>query len=127
MGFLWCQAPRWCFSIIMPIILCYACYTLPNPLPNSSPMITIGSQVWLNPPNNTASTNKSGQNQNRPSPKRNLVVPHAKRIPMLITLTKSTAITIQILIVNIALSSWSKLDFSYYSSYSTAAHAPVNF
>ena len=93
-------------------------HILLNPPPNSSPTITISSQVWLNPPNSTASTNNSGQNQNRPSPKKNFVAPHASRIPMLITLAKSTAIKTKILSVNIVLSSLltiNKKDF-YQSS-----------
>ena len=93
-------------------------HILLNPLPNSSPTITISSQVWLNPPNSTASTNNSGQNQNRPSPKMNFVAPHAKRIPMLITLAKSTTVKTKILSVNIVLSSLltiNKKDF-YQSS-----------
>ena len=93
-------------------------HILLNPPPNSSPTITISSQVWLNPPNSTASTNNSGQNQNSPSPKMNFVAPHAKRIPMLITLAKSTTVKTKILSVNIVLSSLltiNKKDF-YQSS-----------
>ena len=91
-------------------------HILLNPPPNSSPTITISSQVWLNPPNSTASTNNSGQNQNRPSPKMNFVAPHAKRIPMLITLAKSTTVKTKILSVNIVLSSLLTIKKDFYQS-----------
>ena len=72
----------------------YVFYTLLNLRPNSSPTITIGSHIWVNPPSRTIRTNSSGQSQKSPSPNTNFVVPQASFSPALTTPNKSISIKI---------------------------------